>query len=667
MEGQYKIVNITSNNYPLMKGEYFNAFSAGDELKYLINEFCPDAIEFEEISKRKGSNNRSESLFKCHFKGNMTSEHFFYIYACPIESGGRPKTYDDEARIQFMQHALWKPDLNKLLISNIFYNSSDLDNKECYILGIYKPQKDSYNDIICAFPPATLSSFELSGNSSKSMQTRINSIQEAYLKEVSMHKKTDGNVIISFKPQLLFWYMKNRDELHLGDLDLVNKMQRQNQKRVQRSFDSSISDNYLSILSAIRTKPFILLAGISGTGKSRIVRELARTCWAIDDDNNTKQKPDNFDMIPVKPNWHDSSELLGYKSNVPIPHYVPGDFLKFVVKAWTLTAKYGNRKNNMPCFLCLDEMNLAPVEQYFAEYLSCIESRDNKTGEIKTDAILKPAKIDPVIKSYEENNNDNGLSNLASNKHWYTKLLIQLLDEANCPNETYHDLYHKFLDEGISIPSNLIVMGTVNMDETTFAFSRKVLDRAMTFEMNDVNLRGGIGESSDEIPDLSDPEKITILGTRIKAEDIYLDQIKSEMESMDQILDWLENINEKLEETPFKIAYRTRNEIILYVINSEELGKERLTAFDEAINMKILPRIEGDANKVGTSIDELINIVKGLYNSDTQIEETESAAAKDEDIPSEVKRNKKEHSPSLKKLNEMKKRMMKQYYCTYWS
>lgn len=130
----------------------------------------------------------------------------------------------------------------------------------------------------------------------------------------------------------------------------------------------NIVNIYRSYIAAIKSKPFLLLAGISGTGKSRIVRELARACWEEGTDEYKAQKPKNFQMVQVKPNWHDSSDLIGYVSRVSgKAEYVAGEFLKFIAKAWEDT--------ETPYFLCLDEMNLAPVEQYFAEYLSVIESR----------------------------------------------------------------------------------------------------------------------------------------------------------------------------------------------------------------------------------------------------------------------------------------------------
>ena len=86
----------------------------------------------------------------------------------------------------------------------------------------------------------------------------------------------------------------------------------------------------------------------------------ARACWEEDTDEYKTQKPKNFQMVQVKPNWHDSSDLIGYVSRVSgKAEFVAGEFLKFVAKAWEDT--------ETPYFLCLDEMNLAPVEQYFAE------------------------------------------------------------------------------------------------------------------------------------------------------------------------------------------------------------------------------------------------------------------------------------------------------------
>ena len=358
-----------------------------------------------------------------------------------------------------------------------------------------------------------------------------------------------------------------------------------------------VPDNLIQFINAIKTRPFVLLAGISGTGKSRIVRQLAKACvdyWG-------SEKPMNYEMIQVKPNWHDSSELLGYVSRIDGEKFVAGDFLKFIVKAW--------ENPDTPFFLCLDEMNLAPVEQYFAEYLSVIESRRlNEYGEIVTDPILKESSDD-----------------------WYVDFLNSIyVDEVRQKFITY---------KGIPIPQNLVVMGTVNMDETTFSFSRKVLDRAMTIEMNEVDLNGGLTED-----DLK-KEQFTIaaadiLPKAVEGKDVY----EANKALCDKVIEYLGDVNNVLEGTPFKIAYRTRNEFLIYAVNRGEANYAK--AMDEMTSMKILSRIEGDEAKM-LNIDGR-NILVELDKLLTAIGLTI------------------ETSLSRKKIQEMQKRLGTGY-TSYWS
>lgn len=379
---------------------------------------------------------------------------------------------------------------------------------------------------------------------------------------------------------------------------------------------------YRPYITAIKSKPFLLLAGISGTGKSRIVRELARACWEAGSEEYKAQKPKNFEMVQVKPNWHDSSELIGYVSRVSgSPVFVAGNFLKFVAKAW--------KNPEVPYFLCLDEMNLAPVEQYFAEYLSVVESRKcDENGVITTDPILK--KCD---------------------EQWYFDLTAQLT--------TDEDIRAQFNKDGIAIPQNLIVVGTVNMDETTFSFSRKVLDRAMTIEMNEVNLRGGLESQHEQIGKL---EAGNLIGTAVEGVDIY----NANKDVCDMALKYLEAVNAQLEGTPFKVAYRTRNEFLLYVVNNLPYNKDKdgneldenyviARALDEITSMKILSRIEGDETKIGNLLDRLTATVTEQLKT---ISGKDYSAKKDE--------ANKEYSVSLAKLAEMKKRL-ESGYTSFWS
>ena len=372
---------------------------------------------------------------------------------------------------------------------------------------------------------------------------------------------------------------------------------------------------YRPYITAIKSKPFLLLAGISGTGKSRIVRELARACWEEGTDEYKAQKPKNFQMVQVKPNWHDSSDLIGYVSRVSgKAEYVAGEFLKFIAKAWEDT--------ETPYFLCLDEMNLAPVEQYFAEYLSVIESRKSHGDGIVT--------TDPILEKADE--------------EWYFNLTASLTSDE--------DIRKQFNEEGISIPQNLIVVGTVNMDETTFSFSRKVLDRAMTIEMNEVDLHGGLTKRHESIGKLSNAE---LVGSAVEGVDVYNDYT----DVCDIALGYLQKVNDILEGTPFKVAYRTRNEFLLYVVNNlpyckDENGNDLeqgyviARALDEITSMKVLSRIEGDDTKVS---DELLdNLSKAIKDGLKTVSGEENTVK----------------SISLAKLKEMKAKLVSGY-TSFWS
>lgn len=397
------------------------------------------------------------------------------------------------------------------------------------------------------------------------------------------------------------------------------------------SFENS---DYRRYITAIKSKPFLLLAGISGTGKSRIVRELARACWEVGSKEYEDHKPRNFEMVQVKPNWHDSSELIGYVSRVSgKPEYIAGDFLKFVAKAWS--------EPDVPYFLCLDEMNLAPVEQYFAEYLSVVESRKNKDGIVVTD---------PLLNAENESNRDSQTGFLIPKK-WYENLLNELL--AKCPDDKKGSLTIQFIENGICIPPNLIVVGTVNMDETTFSFSRKVLDRAMTIEMNEVNLSGGLDNRHEQIGKLGNAE---LVGNAVEGVDIY----EAHKDVCDKVIEYLQAVNDKLEGTPFKIAYRTRNEFLLYVVNNLPYNKDKkgnelaqdfviARALDEITNMKILSRIEGDETKVND-----------LFHHDA-LKKTVADA-----LHAVCEEYKTEEAVSIKKLDEMKKKL-DGGYTSFWS
>ena len=389
------------------------------------------------------------------------------------------------------------------------------------------------------------------------------------------------------------------------------------------SCQENITSSYRPYITAIKSKPFLLLAGISGTGKSRIVRELARACWDVDSAEYKAHKPKNFEMVQVKPNWHHSSELIGYVSRIDGVRYVVGPFLKFMVKAI--------QDPNTPYFLCLDEMNLAPVEQYFAEFLSVVESRKvDKDGNVVTDPLVDYSS---------------------------TEEYKSLIDQLFCDDAERNAYLTEVDGKRLTIPQNLIVVGTVNMDETTFSFSRKVLDRAMTIEMNEVDLMAGLTNRHENIGKI---EFDDIIGKAVEGVDVYA----AHEGVCKKAIEYLESINATLDKTPFKVAYRTRNELLLYVVNNlswktdDELEDFVIArALDEITCMKILTRIEGDETKVSANfLDNLGNAIKsGLVEIDKDLLQANKSHKGDAYQPI-----------SLDKLDEMKERL-KSGYTSFWS
>ena len=175
------------------------------------------------------------------------------------------------------------------------------------------------------------------------------------------------------------------------------------------------------------------------------------------------------------------------------------------------------------------------------------------------------------------------------------------------------------------------------MDETTFSFSRKVLDRAMTIEMNEVDLYGGLSqEEQNELGEIGN----SIIGVAVEGKDVYEDH----KTYCNQVIEYLKEVNDILEGTPFKIAYRTRNEFLLYAVNRKAFDNESSmeTALDEMTSMKILPRIEGDSERVKAPLDALRKLMQ-----ERGWDENESI--------------------SLKKIKEMLSKLQQSGYTSYWT
>ncbi|WP_244904020.1 McrB family protein [Hoylesella timonensis] len=456
---------------------------------------------------------------------------------------------------------------------------------------------------------------------------------------------------------------------------------------------------YTPFLTALRTKPFMLLAGISGTGKSRIVRKLAQATVTEElqraegyvgtdfaNDRWTLHSPANFELIQVKPNWHNSMDVIGYLSNIPSPHYVFTPFIEFIVKAW--------QHPEVPFFLCLDEMNLAPVEEYFAEFLSAIESRSFEGGEYLTDPIIKPFNSFGMAKG--ERGEDINIGDMMTNT------LFPNFKASDATSSVARVVEH-FRTRGLTLPKNLIVVGTVNMDETTFSFSRKVLDRAMSVEMNEVDYDSFLTDTTDDdlkaIVKAFEENGDADLNALLVDRHIEAREVMGELgDDATFVINYLKRINALLEGTPFKLGYRAANEALIYLQASKELGQaDRMAALDSFTLMKILSRIEGDETKLkvtdseadkerianaGVNVDEAkrygdLNILTALRNIITQTlgelendhaesSVTEETATESDEEPATAERKKKELL-SVKKIDSMLSQLRRDHFVSFWN
>lgn len=275
-------------------------------------------------------------------------------------------------------------------------------------------------------------------------------------------------------------------------------------------FSKDTLASFHAALHARENKHFVILSGLSGTGKTLLAQSYARNYHGL----GLKEENPYFLLVPVQPDWTDSSGLLGYINPLTErPTFMRTPCLEFLLSARQRPAKVH--------FICLDEMNLARVEYYFAPFLSAME-----TG----------ARL--VIHQEES-----------------------LIDGV---------------PPYIEWPENLFIIGTVNMDETTHTFSDKVLDRAFTLEFWEIDLEGYKDKFFSARPDYPD--------------DLYRNTAGMMKEILDALL-------------PCRLhfGYRTVEEILLYVKAAKDyctgiISVER--ALDDAIYMKILPKIRGENSSV---------------------------------------------------------------------
>ena len=357
--------------------------------------------------------------------------------------------------------------------------------------------------------------------------------------------------------------------------DIINKVESYIKNQGYNYTYNQLSNLYLSL----KTKPFTILAGISGTGKSKIIRLLADSINA------------DYTLISVRPDWNDATEILGYKNLKE--QFIKGQLTKTILKA--------KENKNKIYFICLDEMNLARVEYYLSDYLSIIESRKKVGKDIITDNIVE----------YQEN------------------------------NETIK----------LHIPDNIYLIGTVNMDDTTFQFSRKVLDRANTIEFSDVDLDNLFFESNEEVESLNVSNDF-LKTTYLKTMDIEEEYREYAKEANKKIIE----INEILKKSQKQFAYRVRDEILFYLVENKKANLlDEDTAFDYQIMQKILPAINGSEQSVYQVLIDLLNFIFETNDIET-VEEAEN----------HLETTTVKYENSAKKIIYMLKGYQNDGYVSYW-
>ena len=341
-----------------------------------------------------------------------------------------------------------------------------------------------------------------------------------------------------------------------------------------------IEDFYLSL----KSKPFVILAGTSGTGKTRLAKLFAE---AIDAE---------FKLVPVRPDWSDSSDLFGHLDLSG--SFIEGPVIEFIADAIKNPSK--------PYFLCLDEMNLARVEYYFSDFLSIIETREREDGRVVTDEIKICGKA----------------------------------------KEIYGELY---------IPDNLYIIGTVNMDETTFPFSKKVLDRANTIEFSFVDLTPRFDDYDE------DSYPVELQNSFMKTEFIKLSECAGYADFAGEICTVLAEINSILTAADAHIGYRVRDEICFYMINNKnaDLLSEN-DAMDNQIMQKILPRIQGSSAAVKTMLCELFKLCAGDFSG----YQTDSNVA--DEMRKTVDKGSCKYKNSAEKIAGMVRRFEEDGFTSYW-
>ena len=200
---------------------------------------------------------------------------------------------------------------------------------------------------------------------------------------------------------------------------------------------------------------------------------------------------------------------------------------------------------------------------------------------------------------------------------------------VNIPYDIYKNT--SLTTVGLTLPDNVFIIGTVNMDDTTHQFSRKVIDRAMTIEMNGGKLEDMFGHSADlqYLPEGQIMELSAFKPKYVNADEVMEEHSDVAEFLQEKLVEKLDKINDCLKNTPFQVSYRVLNELCIYagvlLDDGEDIDNAISKAVDQITLMKILPRIEGDEDmfvtKDGNKLEQLQEIIGKESASGVKLEE----------------------------------------------
>ncbi|MFV0154834.1 hypothetical protein OBK13_12965 [Empedobacter falsenii] len=295
-------------------------------------------------------------------------------------------------------------------------------------------------------------------------------------------------------------------------------------------------------VASLLTKPFVILTGLAGSGKTKLAQSFIQ--WIC-------ESKEQYKLVAVGADWINREPLLGYPNGLNSKDYVTPD--NEVLELMLTASKIENQ--DKPYFLVLDEMNLSHVERYFADFLSIMESEDS-------------------IKLYTG-------------------------AERKSTNDTE-------IPQTISWPKNLFIIGTVNIDETTYMFSPKVLDRAnvIEFKLDEDDLKSFLAE-----PKKVDLSQLTSEGAAMASSFITLSK-QNDTASNEVLNETLVEFFKELKMIGAEFGYRTAFEIHLLFAQFSKLDSSLSDEdkIDFAVMQKLLPKLHGSRSKIVKSLEALIRL-----------------------------------------------------------